>query len=63
MESKLSDPCQSVISSLEAHSSRLDKEAIILAQAEWANNEFFKGVRLALDPTRSEEHTSELQSH
>jgi len=46
----MSDPCDSVIRSLENHNSRLDKEAIILAQAEWKNDEFFKGVRLALDP-------------
>ena len=44
------DPCDSVIRSLENHNSRLDKEAIILAQAEWKNDEFFKGVKLALDP-------------
>jgi DNA ligase-1 len=46
----LSDPCQYVISSLEDHNSRLDKEAIILAQAEAGNNEFFEGCQLALDP-------------
>jgi len=46
----MADPCDSVIRSLEIHNSRLDKEAIILAQAEWKNDEFFKGVRLALDP-------------
>ena len=46
----MSDPCDSVIRSLENHNSRLDKEAIILAQAEWKNDEFFKGVRLTLDP-------------
>ncbi len=44
------DSCDSIIRSLENHNSRLDKEAIILAQAEWSNDEFFKGVRLALDP-------------
>ena len=44
------DPCQNVISTLEDHNSRLDKEAIILAQAEAGNSEFFQGVRLALDP-------------
>jgi DNA ligase-1 len=44
------DPCDAVIRSLEIHSSRLDKEAIILAQAEAKNDTFFKGVRLALDP-------------
>jgi DNA ligase-1 len=46
----VSDPCQYVISSLEDHNSRLDKEAIILAQAEWGNSQFFEGARLALDP-------------
>ncbi len=50
MESKVSDPCYLVISSLENHNSRLDKEAIILAQAEAGNREFFEGCRLALDP-------------
>ena len=44
------DPCQNVISTLEDHNSRLDKEAIILAQAEAGNREFFEGARLALDP-------------
>jgi DNA ligase-1 len=44
------DPCQNVISTLEDHNSRLDKEAIILAQAEAGNSEFFHGARLALDP-------------
>ena len=46
----MSDPCYRVISSLEDHPSRLNKEAIILAQAELGNNEFFEGCRLALDP-------------
>lgn len=46
----MSDPCDAVIRSLENHSSRLNKEDIILAQAEMNNTEFFKGVRLALDP-------------
>jgi DNA ligase 1 len=45
----VSDPCQYVISTLEDHSSRLDKEAIILAQAEMGNNEFFEGLRLCYD--------------
>jgi DNA ligase-1 len=44
------DPCQNVISTLEDHNSRLDKEAIILTQAEAGNREFFEGARLALDP-------------
>ena len=46
----MSDPCQYVISALEDHPSRLNKEAIILAQAEAGNTEFFAGCRLALDP-------------
>ena len=46
----MSDPCYRVISSLEDHPSRLNKEAIILAQAEAGNSEFFEGARLALDP-------------
>jgi DNA ligase-1 len=45
----VSDPCQYVISTLEDHPSRLNKEAIILAQAEAGNKEFFEGARLALD--------------
>ena len=43
----MSDPCYSVISSLEDHPSRLNKEAIILAQAEAGNDEFFAGLNLA----------------
>jgi len=39
-----------VISDLEKHTSRLNKEAIIQVQAEAGNNEFFEGCRLALDP-------------
>jgi len=46
----MSDPCQYVISTLEDHNSRLDKEAIILAQAEAKNADLFEGFRLALDP-------------
>ena len=46
----MADPCDTVIRSLEIHNSRLDKEAIILAQAEQGNSELFKGIRLALDP-------------
>ncbi len=46
----VSDPCQSVISALEIHNSRLDKEAIIEVQMNQKNNEFFEGCRLALDP-------------
>ncbi len=46
----MSDPCQYVISSLEDHNSRLDKEAIIEVQMNAKNDEFFEGCRLALDP-------------
>lgn len=46
----MTDPCYSVIASLEDHPSRLNKEAIILAQAEQGNDELFQGFRLALDP-------------
>jgi DNA ligase-1 len=46
----MSDPCYQVIADLENHPSRLNKEAIILAQAEAGNSEFFQGARLALDP-------------
>lgn len=41
--------CYQVISDLEKHSSRLNKEAIILAQAQAGNDEFFEGARMALD--------------
>lgn len=46
----MSDPCDSIIRDLENHSSRLNKEDIIRAQADAQNHTFFKGVRLALDP-------------
>jgi DNA ligase-1 len=39
-----------VINDLELHASRINKEQIIQAQAEWGNTEFFQGCRLALDP-------------
>jgi DNA ligase-1 len=39
-----------IIHALETHPSRLNKEAIIEAEAEAGNDEFFAGVRLALDP-------------
>ena len=45
----MSDPCYRVISALENHPSRLNKEAIILVQAEAGNDEFFEGIRFALD--------------
>jgi DNA ligase-1 len=43
----MSDPCYAVISDLENHPSRLNKEAIVLAQAEAGNTEFFAGLNLA----------------
>ena len=46
----MSDPCYQVINDLEIHPSRLNKEAIVLAQAEQGNDEFFHGCQLALDP-------------
>lgn len=39
-----------VISALETHNLRTNKEQIILAQAEAGNREFFEGCKLALDP-------------
>lgn len=39
----------SVVQSLEADNSRLAKEAIILAEVQAGNTEFFEGCRLALD--------------
>ena len=39
-----------VISALETHNLRTNKEQIIQAQAEAGNSEFFEGCRLALDP-------------
>ena len=45
----MSDPCYRIISSLEDHPSRLNKEAIIQAQAEAGNREFFEGLRLCYD--------------
>jgi DNA ligase-1 len=44
----MTDPCDSVIRSLEEHSSRLNKEAIIEAQKD--NEELFEGFVLALSP-------------
>ena len=39
-----------VISALETHNLRTNKEQIIEAQAQAGNSEFFEGCRLALDP-------------
>lgn len=44
----MKDSCDSVIRSLETHSSRLNKEAIIEAQKD--NEELFEGFNLALSP-------------
>ena len=44
----MSTPCDAVIRSLEDHSSRLNKEAII--EAEKDNAELFEGFQLALSP-------------
>ena len=44
----MSTPCDRVITSLEDHSSRLNKEAII--EAEKDNVELFEGFKLALSP-------------
>ena len=44
----MSTPCDAVIRSLEEHSSRLNKEAII--EAEKDNVELFEGFQLALSP-------------
>ena len=41
--------CDSIIRILEDHPSRLNKEAIILAEAEANNVELFDGMRMALD--------------
>jgi DNA ligase-1 len=46
----MSTPDQ-IIRDLEIHNSRINKEQIILAAAEDGNDEFFAGVRLALDST------------
>lgn len=46
----MTDTCDSVIRSLELHPSRLNKEAIVKAQAEAGNLEFFEGCKLACDP-------------
>lgn len=43
------EACYRVISDLENHPSRLNKEAILLAQAEAGNDELFHGLRLAFD--------------
>jgi DNA ligase-1 len=44
----MSTPCDRVITSLEEHASRLNKEAII--EAEIDNTELFEGFKLALSP-------------
>ena len=42
--------CYRVIASLEEHASRLNKEAILEAEAAAGNEELFRGIRAALDP-------------
>jgi DNA ligase-1 len=46
----MANPAYSVISALETHNLRTNKEQIIEAEARANNSEFFEGVRLALDP-------------
>jgi DNA ligase-1 len=46
----MTEPCYRVISALEEHNLRTNKEQIIEAQAKAGNNEFFEGCKLALDP-------------
>ena len=46
----MTDPCYRVISSLEDHNARTNKEQIIEVQAREGNKEFFEGCKLALDP-------------
>lgn len=41
--------CSQVINALEATNSRLDKEAILSAQAVAGNDELFEGIKMALD--------------
>lgn len=45
----MSDPCHLVISTLEQHNSRLNKEAIVLAQAQAGNDQLFQGLNLAFN--------------
>jgi DNA ligase-1 len=46
----MTDPCYAVISDLEMHTSRLNKEAILEAQANFGNTELFEGLRMCYDP-------------
>jgi len=46
----MTDPCYRVISDLENHASRLNKEAILEAQANFGNTELFEGLRMCYDP-------------
>ena len=45
----MSEACYRVISDLENHPSRLNKEAILLAQAEAGNDELFAGLNLTFN--------------
>jgi DNA ligase-1 len=46
----MNEACYRVISDLEVHNLRTNKEQIIEAQAQAGNTEFFEGCKLALDP-------------
>ena len=46
----MKDPCESVITALETHNSRLNKEAILEHQAEQDHQELFAGIRWCLSP-------------
>ena len=45
----MSEACYRVIGDIEMHSSRLNKEAIVLAQAQAGNTELFEGLNLAFN--------------
>lgn len=45
----MTTPCYQTIRDLEAHPSRLNKEAILEAQAAAGNDELFEGIKLTLD--------------
>jgi DNA ligase-1 len=46
----MNTPPEFTIWTLETHPSRLNKEGIVLVQAEEGNDVFFEGVKMALDP-------------
>lgn len=45
----MNNNCEYIIRQLELHTSRINKEEIILAEAEKNNNELFEGFQMALD--------------